>query len=75
MKKALVITWLILLLGAVGVIFWYTELQYQLPTPIPQNYKAVNPGALVKFNSKLEANPNKPLFLHFFNPRCPCLNR
>ena len=72
MKKILVITWLILLLGAIGALFWYNELQYQLPTPIPQNYKAVNPGELIKLNAKLKTNATKPLFLHFFNPVCPC---
>jgi len=72
MKKILVIGWLILLLGVVGAVFWYNEIQYQLPTPIPENYKAVNPGQLIKLNTKLNVNPAKPLFLHFFNPVCPC---
>jgi thioredoxin-related protein len=72
MKKVLVITWVIILFGAIGVLFWYNELQYQLPTPIPVNYKAVNPGELVKFNAKLKTDTSKPLFLHFFNPVCPC---
>jgi thioredoxin-related protein len=72
MKKTLVIIWLILLLGVIGTLFWYNELQYQLPTPVPQNYKAVNPGELIKLNAKLKTNGTKPLFLHFFNPVCPC---
>jgi thioredoxin-related protein len=72
MKKLLVITWVVLLFGAIAALFWYNELQYQLPTPIPQNYKAVNPGELVKFNAKLNTDRTKPLFLHFFNPVCPC---
>lgn len=72
MKKLLVISWIVILFGAIGVLFWYNELQYQLPTPIPENYKAVNPGTLVKLNAKLKINTSKPLFLHFFNPICPC---
>lgn len=72
MKKALVIIWLTILLGVIGSFFWYNELQYQLPTPIPKDYKVVNPGQLIKMSAKLKADPAKPLFLHFFNPACPC---
>lgn len=72
MRKILVITWIIVLFGAIGALFWYNELQYQLPTPVPVNYKAVNPGELVKLNAKLKVDTTKPLFLHFFNPVCPC---
>jgi len=68
----LAITWVILLLGVVGALFWYNELQYQLPTPVPVNYKAVNQGQLVKLNTQLKTDKGKPLFLHFFNPLCPC---
>jgi hypothetical protein len=71
-RKLLVITWITLLFGAIGVLFWYNELQYQLPTPIPEGYKAVNAGQLIKLNAKLKTDPSKPLFLHFFNPVCPC---
>jgi thioredoxin-related protein len=72
MKKLLVVTWVIILSGAIAALFWYNELQYQLPTPIPVNYKAVNPGELININTKLKTDVKKPLFLHFFNPLCPC---
>lgn len=72
MRKVLVISWVVLLFGVIGVLFWYNELQYQLPTPIPVNYKAVKPGELVKINATLKTDGSKPLFLHFFNPVCPC---
>lgn len=72
MKKILVVAWIALLFGAIGALFWYNELQYQLPTPVPSNYKAVNPGELIKLNSELGIGLTKPLFLHFFNPSCPC---
>jgi thioredoxin-related protein len=71
-RKLLVITWIIVLFSAIGTLFWYNELQYQLPTPVPVNYKPVRPGELVKYNSGLKTDASKPLFLHFFNPNCPC---
>ena len=72
MKKVFVIIWLGVLLSAIGALFWYNELQYQLPTPVPENYKAIKPGELVKLSANLKADHGKPLFLHFFNPDCPC---
>jgi AhpC/TSA family len=72
MKKILVITWLMLLLSGVGALFWYNEWVYHLPTPVPENYKPVSQGKLIKLNGALKADYSKPLFLHFFNPDCPC---
>jgi len=61
-----------LLLSAVGALFWYNEWVYHLPTPVPENYKPVSQGKVIKLNNLLEADHTKPLFLHFFNPDCPC---
>lgn len=72
MKKTLVIGWLVILLIAVGALFWYNELQYQLPTPVPKNYKAVKRGTVLSINPRYYQDRSKPLFLHFFNPDCPC---
>ncbi|MGN6640756.1 MAG: redoxin family protein [Mucilaginibacter sp.] len=72
MKKAFVMIWLTLLLSAVGALFWYNELVYHLPTPIPPGYKAVGRGTPIKLDWPKGTNPEKPLFLHFFNPDCPC---
>jgi peroxiredoxin len=45
---------------------------YNLPTPVPENYKAVNAGENILPGKELKSDNKKPLFLHFFNPRCPC---
>jgi len=68
----MVIGWLMLLFAAIGALFWYNELVYHLPTPIPENYKPVNNGAVIKLSEALNKDHGKPLFLHFFNPDCPC---
>jgi hypothetical protein len=72
MKKAIVAVWLMILLSAVAALFWYNEWVYHLPTPIPANYKPVGQGTVIKLTGALEKTGNKPLFLHFFNPDCPC---
>jgi len=72
LKKWLVGIWLIFLLSAVGALFWYNEWIYHLPTPVPVNYKHVYPGQLVRFKGDVKTDHNKPTFLHFFNPDCPC---
>lgn len=72
MKKVMVIIWLMLLLSAIGALFWYNEWVYHLPTPVPPNYRPVSQGKIIKLNGLLEADHSKPLFIHFFNPDCPC---
>jgi thiol-disulfide isomerase/thioredoxin len=64
--------WLLLLFSAAGVLFWYNEWQYQLPTPVPPNYKPVNTGKVVALDTAFASFTGKPIFLHFFNPDCPC---
>jgi hypothetical protein len=64
---------LILVSSGVAAIFWYQELQYLLPTPVPKNYRVVLPNEVVQFDSALIPRQNlKPKLLHFFSPDCPC---
>ena len=72
MRKGIVIIWLGLLFAGIIAFFWYTDLVYRLPTPVPENYKAVIKGSAINLVSKLDSDNNKPVFLHFFNPGCPC---
>lgn len=52
-------------------IFWYQELQYALPTPLPANYKPVKVGANVVI-PVLTLSPKSDFYFHFYNPDCPC---
>jgi Iodothyronine deiodinase len=70
MKKGIVVCWLTVLFGGIGFIFWRNEWIYSLPTPVPENYIAVSTGKLI--NLPFTTPAGKPVFLHFFNPRCPC---
>lgn len=63
--------WLVLLLLTIGSIFYYTEWKYSLPTPVPEDYKAIEVGEKIVING-LAYDQAKPLFLHFYNPDCPC---
>jgi hypothetical protein len=72
MRKLLVGIWLMLLLSGMGALFWYNEWIYHLPTPVPENYKPVSQGKLIKLKGQSQTDHTKPLFLHFFNPDCPC---
>lgn len=71
MRKAAITIWLIILFSGITALFWHFELVYALPTPVPENYKAVNIGTKINFTHKPQLS-NKPVFLHFFNPDCPC---
>jgi len=72
MKKLTLFIWLTLLCGGVGAVFWYNDWKYSLPTPVPANYIQVNMGTPVNLPRKVSFTNGKPLFLHFFNPLCPC---
>ena len=71
MRKLTIIIWLVFLSAGIAAFFWYNEWVYSLPTPVPKNYAVVNPGKHIDIATKLNFN-NKPVFLHFFNPDCPC---
>lgn len=70
-KKLLLILWFSLLLLSIGYLFWQNEFKYSLPTPVPQNYKAIAMGSKIELGACC-AFDNKPIFIHFFNPDCPC---
>lgn len=72
MRKALVISWLGIIVAIMAVLFWRNELVYTLPTPVPQNYVAVNSGETIDLSQFMTVSGEKPQFLHFFNPSCPC---
>jgi hypothetical protein len=78
MRKPVVIAWLIFLFAGIVALFWRNEWIYSLPTPVPSGYHAVNPGVRIELSPGQLAligqnrARKKPLFLHFFNPDCPC---
>ena len=71
MRKGAIIIWLFILFVGIVALFWHNELVYNLPTPVPTNYKVVNLGEKIDLSSKIKPG-TKPVFLHFFNPDCPC---
>lgn len=73
MKKVALI---IILSGIVVLIvgvFWYQEMQYLMPTPVPTGYKVIHPEELIRYDTALIPQQHtKPKLLHFFSPECPC---
>jgi hypothetical protein len=51
-------------------LFWYQEVRYSIPTPVPENYRHVSVGEKVSLFASLPVG--KSYFLHFYNPDCPC---
>ena len=45
---------------------------YSLPTPVPSDYHNVKKGDYIAIDGRIKAKKNKPVFIHFFNPACPC---
>ncbi len=72
MKKIIAIAVLFTVFACIGLQFWYSEWQYSLPTPIPAQYQPVNTKEHINLAAKFNYPKDKPVFLHFFNPDCPC---
>jgi hypothetical protein len=72
MKKWLAGIWLLVLMIIIGGFFWFNQLIYSLPTPVPASYKVILPGNKINFSYTANFENPKPVFLHFFNPDCPC---
>lgn len=72
MRKKLVIAWLLILFMGVIVLFWRNEWVYALPTPVPNGYRPTATGTFISLPAHASLLPGKPVFLHFFNPDCPC---
>ncbi|HMG15973.1 MAG TPA: redoxin domain-containing protein [Saprospiraceae bacterium] len=71
-KYMLVFIWLGLIFFLIGRLFWKNEIIYTLPTPVPVSYHPVMPGEHINLQDKISNVNNKPAFIHFFNPACPC---
>jgi len=72
MRVVLAALVLVLCSGIVGAMFWYMDLIYDLPTPVPSDHRVVEVGTPIQLRGALAQPADKPVFLHFFNPRCPC---
>jgi hypothetical protein len=71
------LTWFALLFGEACLAgltlgaFWYQEWQYALPTPRPAELQQPGIGDPIHI-AGLRTDADKPTWLHFFNPSCPC---
>jgi peroxiredoxin len=72
MRKLFIIGWLSLILSGICYIFWHNEWKYTLPTPVPKHLHIVERGQHIAIADKITTEKGKPLFIHFFNPDCPC---
>jgi len=71
-KKLLVFLMLILIASGIAWSFWQQEAQYVLPTPVPTGYKPIAFDQKLDLSAWYKNSEGKPLFVHFFNPYCPC---
>lgn len=56
----------------ISTLFWHQELKYVQPTPIPENYQEVALTTNISIEGITHQYKEKPVFVHFFNPVCPC---
>ncbi|MBT1710528.1 redoxin family protein [Fulvivirgaceae bacterium PWU5] len=72
MRKVLVS----LLLGtasvSIALLFWSQEMKYVMPTPVPPHFVSQALTSKVDFTLLAGYRAGKPVYIHFFNPDCPC---
>src|SRR5688572_21369252 len=72
MKKYLVAACLVVIFLAVSLRFWYNEWIYTLRIHVLQKYHVLKQGEHIDITGRFSPKKNGPVFLHFFNPDCPC---
>ncbi len=78
LKPMLVLLSAVCLTALMFSVFWYEDWQYTQPTPRPVHLTQAKPGRRLRLAEfKLPAavadpTDHRPLFLHFYNPDCPC---
>jgi hypothetical protein len=72
MRKLGITLLLSLLTAGICYLFWHDDWKYSLPTPVPTDHKAIERGSLIDLADRLPLEQDRPVFLHFFNPKCPC---
>lgn len=68
----LITVWLAVITAGISFLFWEQDWQYSLPTPVPKNYTEVKTGTQVHLPVTIAGSDGKPVFIHFYNPECPC---
>lgn len=64
------------LVAVMIAMFWYQDWRYSLATPRPPHLKQPALGTILDLGAAsgglLSSSLQRPMFLHFFNPDCPC---
>ena len=72
MNRLIVSVVLLASLGGIACLFWSQELKYALPTPVPANFHDRAVAETIDLRKVSHFDKGRPVFLHFFNPDCPC---
>lgn len=57
---------------SIALLFWSQELKYVIPTPVPKHFVSHALNSKVDLTLLEGYRAGKPVYIHFFNPDCPC---
>lgn len=72
MRKVLAGLLLVTASVSIALLFWSQELKYVMPTPVPEHFVSHAPNSKVDLTLLEGYRAGKPVYIHFFNPDCPC---
>ncbi len=72
MTREMFIASMMLIFSGVNILFYHSDWGHQLPAPMPKDYQPIEQGKIIKPGALFTGNSVQSVFLHFFNPDCPC---
>lgn len=72
MRRVLVGLLLVTASVSIALLFWSQELKYVMPTPVPAHFVSPAVDSKVDLTLLEGYHAGKPVYIHFFNPDCPC---
>lgn len=72
LRKITAGAFIVLVIVTIGALFWWTEVQYLLPTPVPEGYQELYVNEKVYVGDTISSKLDRPVFYHFFTTNCPC---
>jgi hypothetical protein len=71
-RKVLVGLLLVAASVSIALLFWSQELKYVRPTPVPAHLVSHAVNSNIDLTLLEGYRAGKPVYIHFFNPDCPC---
>lgn len=71
-KHIALLTWIVMIATSLIYLYGTNQWEYTRPTTLPSAHRSIHKGAIISVEKRLAGVSGQSVFLHFFNPECPC---